>query len=96
MASDSRIRHSFRYITVSALRIHLHWLGIFALATLRIFADPTNAVTFRSANLETAVRQTLAIPAPQPITEADMLQLTSLMVFNSCTDLEGLQAATNL
>ncbi|MFO8014650.1 MAG: leucine-rich repeat domain-containing protein [Phycisphaerae bacterium] len=60
-------------------------------------AGADEAVTFADPNLETAVRDRLGIPPPEPVTATDMLGLYSLHVAGTgITDLAGLEYATNL
>ncbi|NQV34466.1 MAG: leucine-rich repeat domain-containing protein, partial [Phycisphaeraceae bacterium] len=54
-------------------------------------------INFPDPGLEAAVREALGIPAPAPITDADMLQLINLDASDrGITDLTGLEYATNL
>jgi internalin A len=74
--------------------------GILFSALLFLLAGPpvsAQIVTFPDPNLESAVRNALQIPAPTPISQADMLTLTNLPASNNgIQDLTGLGAASNL
>jgi len=60
-------------------------------------SSTSDVVTFADPNLEQAVRDTLGIPAGQPITRADMTSLTSLYAESkSIQNLSGLEYAVNL
>ena len=55
------------------------------------------AVSISDPNLESTIRETLKLPENNPITQLDMLQLTTLDISDSdVTDLTGLEYAPNL
>jgi Leucine-rich repeat (LRR) protein len=64
---------------------------------LIVLGSTIEIVTFADPNLEQAVRNTLGIPAGQPITRADMTRLTSLDASGmNIQNLSGLEYAINL
>jgi len=81
------------------LRMGRAWVLSVVAGTLLATGGPTAAedVSFPDANLEAAVRAELGIPAPTPITVADMLGLTALYASSqNISNIQGLQYATNL
>jgi hypothetical protein len=72
----------------------LFWAALAAAVACRT-AAADQTVTLTDPNLEAAVRARLGIPAPTPITQADMLGLTVLQAYYSgIQDLAGLEYAT--
>ena len=70
------------------------YLLLFAVQSVVAFAQ---VVDIPDPNLQRTVRETLNLPAGDPITQADMRQLTSLNAKNrQITELAGLEYATNL
>ena len=84
-------------------RVHLHLLRkAFLSVTMAwllgsILPASAQTVTFPDPVLEDAVRSTLSISSPTPITVSNMLTLTNLYAgWRGITNLSGLETATNL
>ncbi|MBN1764561.1 MAG: leucine-rich repeat domain-containing protein [Sedimentisphaerales bacterium] len=72
---------------------------VLGISVVLFFAELISAeiVTFPDTNLESAVRNELGIPSPTPITDSDMLIMTSLWAQSAdITYLNGLEYAENL
>ena len=66
-------------------------------AQVALNPDPIGVVDIPDPNLRQAIRETLQLPAGQPITQQQMLQITVLTaVDKDISDLTGLKYATNL
>ena len=83
-----------RYIAIT----FCFWLLITAnsFAQVALNPDPVGVVQISDPNLKEAIRETLQLPAGQPITQQQMLRLDNLNVEQAgINDLTGLEYATN-